>query len=108
MQAFWFWLAVGLIGGVVFGSFFEWALHRFAMHRPFFGWRYPFRAHAQVHHQKFRADKTYHLQHEQDKETIPMAWWNGPAIVAVGMVPAGLLALSYQSPGNCPVGAPEQ
>jgi len=28
-----------------------------------------------VHHQTFKADHTYHLIHEEDKETIPMAWW---------------------------------
>jgi hypothetical protein len=92
MVTFLLWLAAGSAGGVVFGSFFEWALHRYAMHRPLLGWRYPFRAHALVHHRKFRADHTYHLKREADKETIPMAWWNGPAIVAAGTVPVGLLA----------------
>ena len=37
---------------------------------------------ALVHHQTFRADHTYHLINEADKETIPMAWWNGPALIA--------------------------
>jgi len=92
METFLLWLAAGITGGIVVGSFFEWTLHRYAMHRPFFGWRYPFRAHALVHHQTFRSDRTYHLKCEADKHTIPMAWWNGPAIVAVGMVPAGLLS----------------
>jgi hypothetical protein len=84
---FLYWLAWGILGGVVVGSFFEWALHRFVMHRPLLGFTYPFRTHALVHHQRFRADHTYHLIHEKDKETIPMAWWNGPAIIAVGMIP---------------------
>jgi hypothetical protein len=92
METFLLWLSAGVFGGIFVGSFFEWTLHRFAMHRPFLGWRYPFRAHAMVHHQKFRADHTYHLKRETDKKTIPMAWWNGPAIVAVGMVPASFLA----------------
>lgn len=99
METFLFWLAAGFFGGIVFGSFFEWALHRFAMHRPLLGWRYPFRSHALVHHQKFRADATYHLKRESDKATIPMAWWNGPAIVAVGTIPAGILAYLLQQWG---------
>jgi sterol desaturase/sphingolipid hydroxylase (fatty acid hydroxylase superfamily) len=87
MQLFLLWTAAGLVGGIILSSFFEWALHRYVMHRPFFGFKYPFRAHACVHHQIFRADHTYHLQEEKDKKTIPMAWWNGPALVLVGMVP---------------------
>jgi len=93
MQLFLLWAAAGLVGGIILSSFFEWALHRFVMHRPFFGFKYPFRAHACVHHQIFRADHSYHLQEEKDKKTIPMAWWNGPALVVVGMVP--ILAVAW-------------
>ena len=87
MSWFLFWTALGFIGGTVFGSFFEWALHRFFMHRPTAGWRYPFERHTLVHHRIFRADHTYHVAEEKHKRTIPMAWWNGPAIVAVCLVP---------------------
>lgn len=77
---------------VIFASFFEWALHRYFMHRPFFSFRYAFHAHAQVHHKTFKADHTYHLIHEEDKHTIPMAWWNGPVLIAVGMIPFAILS----------------
>ena len=87
-----FTLAVSFGGGVIFASFFEWTLHRFVMHRPIWGFDYSFKAHALVHHHTFKADHTYHLINEKDKETIPMAWWNGPAIVLTGMVPVGLIA----------------
>jgi hypothetical protein len=40
-----------------------------------------------VHHRIFKSDHTYHLIHEKDKWTIPMAWWNGPVLIAAGMVP---------------------
>jgi len=93
MHLFWLWTAIGFGGGIVVGSFFEWTLHRYVMHRPFLGWLYPFRAHALVHHRVFRADHTYHLQRSQDKETIPMAWWNGPAIVCIGTLP--VLAIAW-------------
>jgi hypothetical protein len=53
------------------------------MHKPWKGFRYPFEKHALVHHHIFKGDATYHLVHEQDKRTIPMAWWSGPALVAL-------------------------
>ena len=73
----------GFLGVVVYSSFFEWILHRYVMHRPVGKFDYPFRAHAVVHHQTFRADDSYHLQQESDKRTVPMAWWNGPFIIAL-------------------------
>jgi sterol desaturase/sphingolipid hydroxylase (fatty acid hydroxylase superfamily) len=68
------------------------------MHRRVQIFSYPFEKHAMVHHQIFKADETYHLIKEEDKYTIPMAWWNGPAIIAVGIIPfivAGVLLKSW-------------
>jgi hypothetical protein len=84
---FFFWLAIGFLAGVVFASFFEWALHRYFMHKPWRGFRYPFETHTLVHHHIFKADEPYHLINEKDKKTIPMAWWNGPVIVALCQLP---------------------
>lgn len=75
------------MAATVYASFFEWALHRYFMHRPIGRFDYAFRAHALVHHQTFKADHTYHLINEQDKHTIPMAWWNGPVLIALGIMP---------------------
>jgi hypothetical protein len=94
MAFFCFWLTIGFVTAVIFASFFEWTLHRYLMHRPFGKFDYPFRAHALVHHQTFKADHTYHLIHEKDKHTIPMAWWNGPVLIAVGMLPFAAFAWS--------------
>lgn len=87
MDSFLIWAAAGFAGGVVFASFFEWTLHKFLMHRAFLNFEYAFKAHALVHHQTFKADKTYHLIHEKDKLTIPMAWWNGPVLILACMIP---------------------
>jgi hypothetical protein len=89
MMMFLFWCAVGMVAGIVFSSLFEWLLHRYLMHRSFLVkfFRYPFERHALVHHHIFKADHTYHLVHEPDKKTIPMAWWNGPVLVALGLLP---------------------
>jgi len=81
------WAIVGLLCAVAYCSFFEWALHRYVMHRPVGRFRYPYESHALVHHRVFRADETYHLVDKKDARTIPMAWWNGPALVAIGSTP---------------------
>lgn len=88
------WLAAGFVSAIVFASFFEWVLHRYVMHRPVGPFDYPFRTHALIHHHVFRADDSYHVQREEDKEIIPMAWWNGPALVALGCIPYSLIAWS--------------
>src|ERR1700722_19519128 len=93
MQNFLFWTTAAFVVTVIFASFFEWALHRYFMHRPVGKFDYAFRAHALVHHQTFKADHTYHLINEKDKKTIPMAWWNGPVLIAVGIIP--FLAASW-------------
>jgi len=87
MADFFFWVAAGFLAGVAFASFFEWTLHRFVMHRPVGPFRYPYVTHTLIHHRVFRADHTYHLQNESDKSTIPMAWWNGPALIALCVAP---------------------
>lgn len=82
-----FWSGIGAFAAIVFASFFEWTLHRYVMHRPVGNFDYAFKAHAIVHHQIFKADHTYHLIHDKDKRTIPMAWWNGPVLVACCQIP---------------------
>jgi len=95
MPSFFFWSAIGFVVGFAYASFVEWSLHRFVMHKPIRWLTYPFRAHAQIHHQVFKADHTYHLQDEKHKDIIPMAWWNGPVIITLGSLPIGLPALIF-------------
>jgi hypothetical protein len=92
MDSTWLWLAASFGTSIIFASFFEWTLHRYMMHRPLGKFDYAFKAHAVVHHNTFKADHTYHLIHETDKETIPMAWWNGPVLILLNMVPIACLA----------------
>jgi Fatty acid hydroxylase superfamily len=99
ISGFVFWMAAGFVVATVYASFFEWTLHRFVMHRPLWKFRYPFESHALVHHRVFRADETYHLIRAQDAKTIPMAWWNGPVLVAVGMSPFVMAAFFLGSWG---------
>ena len=87
MSHFFLWLGYSFVSSIVFASFCEWALHKYVMHKPLGRFRYPFDAHAVIHHQTFKADNSYHLINEQDKETIPMAWWNGPALILIFSLP---------------------
>jgi Fatty acid hydroxylase len=95
LAVFFIWAAAGFAGGTVFSSFFEWAWHRYIMHRKFWKFTYPFDRHTLVHHHIFKADNTYHLHREEDKETVPMAWWNGPALIGMAQIPFVLAALNF-------------
>ncbi|MDL5054463.1 hypothetical protein QQ056_13030 [Oscillatoria laete-virens NRMC-F 0139] len=44
---------------------------------------YPFRTHAIIHHSTFKADDTYHVQKDEDKSIVPMAWWNAPLLWSI-------------------------
>jgi len=99
MTLFFFWSAVGVLCGIVSCSLFEWVLHRYLMHRPAIGIRYPFERHALVHHRVFKSDHTYHVLNDRDKKTVPMAWWNGPVLVALAQIPFLILALIFQKWG---------
>ncbi len=101
---FFFWTAVGFVIAVVYASLFEWTLHRYLMHRPWGKFTYPFKSHALVHHRIFKSDHTYHLIHEADKRTIPMAWWNGPVLILIGLMPF-LLAAIFSGKWGILVGA---
>jgi hypothetical protein len=74
--------AAAFVVTFLYSSFFEWTLHRFFMHRKTFI-EYPFKAHAQVHHQVFKSDKTYELQNPEDKWLITFAWWNYPLLLGL-------------------------
>jgi hypothetical protein len=95
LVTFIYWLAIGLAAGAVASSFFEWTLHRYFMHRPFFSFTYPFRSHALIHHHVFKSDHTYHVVREADKKIIPMAWWNGPVLIFTGMLPVLALTIPF-------------
>ncbi len=87
MHPFLVWFLPSMVIWWLASSFMEWALHRYIMHKPLGAFDYPFKAHAVVHHQIFKADHTYHLINDADKRTIPMAWWNGPVLIVLASIP---------------------
>ena len=84
---------VVVVSAVMCDSVFEWILHRYLMHRPVRFLRFAFKKHTLVHHFIFRADKSYHCGREADKRAIRMAWWIGPVLVAVLLLPVGLITI---------------
>lgn len=72
---------VAFAATIVYASFFEWTLHRYFMHQISFGLRYPFKAHAQVHHHVFKSDQSYLWRPGIDIWLITFAWWNFPLIL---------------------------
>ncbi len=87
MISFLLWSALGFGLAIIYASFFEWLLHRYVMHRPLGSFAYAFRAHTLTHHRIFKADESYHLHDPKDAHTIPMAWWNGPVLIALMLLP---------------------
>lgn len=81
-------IIIATVVSIGYASGLEWAIHRFLMHRPIWKFRYAFHRHALTHHRIFKSDDTYHLQREKDKHTIPMAWWNGPALILLATLPS--------------------
>lgn len=81
-------VAVTVPASAVYGSFFEWLLHRYVMHRTGII-TYPYRTHAVVHHGLFGSGKDYQLQRQEDKKLVTMAWWNAPVLLLIN-VPAAL------------------
>lgn len=82
-----------VVVGVCYASFAEWTLHRYVMHKPISFFQYPYKAHHCVHHRLFKADHSYHLEGRKDiAYLIPMAWWNGPVLIALASSPWALAA----------------
>lgn len=70
---------LGFFGAFLYGSFFEWFLHKYLMHQP--RWQYSFRAHALIHHGLFRTGADYFLSDRHHRRKVRFAWWNAPLIL---------------------------
>ncbi len=53
-----------------YGSFFEYTLHRFVMHKRQKLLPFPFELHAMLHHRIFQADETFHAQDDFMKSHV--------------------------------------
>ena len=95
-------IPLALLIGVVQASFVEWAFHRYWLHRPWLP-KDCFTTHTLIHHQLCKHDDTFHAVEEEQHEALTFAWWGGPTLVALNMVPWvlaawGMVAVGLQLP----------
>lgn len=88
----------GFLIGVVQASFFEWAFHRYWLHRPWLP-KDCFTTHTLIHHQLCKYDDTFHVTQEEQHEALHFAWWGGPTLIAIIMLPWSLLAWGLHASG---------
>ena len=91
-------IPLGVALGIVQASFFEWAFHRFWLHRPWLP-KDCFTTHTLIHHQLCKHDDTFHVVEEEQHEALTFAWWGGPTLVAINMVPWLLAAWGMSASG---------
>ncbi len=79
-------------------SFVEWAFHRYWLHRPWLP-KDCFTQHTLIHHQLCKFDDTFHVTDEEQHEALTFAWWGGPLLIAINMVPWALIAWALHASG---------
>lgn len=86
-------ILVTIGAGLVSASFYEWAVHKYLLHRPrqFLNMKKWFEYHTRIHHVKFGYGESYHLQHDDDKEIIDMRKW-APVVVSGASLPYVIVA----------------
>jgi hypothetical protein len=85
----------------VYGSFFEWTLHRYFMHRRQGIVPFPFELHALVHHKLFGSEETFHAQSDEmrrhvtftPRDYLILLLINAPLFLAVEWLTALPIAL---------------
>ena len=87
---------------VVQASLFEWAFHRYWLHRPWLP-KECFTSHTLVHHQLCKFDDTFHVEEKEQEEALTFAWWGGPALIAINTAPWLLVAWGLSATRTLPL-----
>jgi hypothetical protein len=77
--------AAALFVFVLYGSFAEWLLHKYIMHSKFIP-RFPFEAHAIVHHGLFKADDSFHARTEEQFEHVTFSWFHHLMLIGIHII----------------------
>jgi len=88
-----------VVVGTVQSSFFEWAFHRYWLHRPWMP-KNCFTAHTLIHHQLCKFEDTFHVVEEEQEEALSFQWWGGPLLVGINTVPWALGAWALWAGGT--------
>lgn len=91
-------VAVAFFVGVVQASLFEWAFHRYWLHRPWLP-KECFTQHTLIHHQLCKFDDTFHVEEEEQHEALHFMWWGGPLLIAINCVPWAILSFVLNARG---------
>jgi hypothetical protein len=91
-------IVAGTLIGIVQSSFFEWAFHRYWLHRPWLP-ESCFTSHTLVHHQLCKFDDTFHVHDAEQEEALTFKWWGGPTLVVINTIPWVLIAWGVASWG---------
>ncbi len=95
-------LVVAVLGAAlvatVQASFFEWAFHRFWLHRPWLP-ESCFTSHTLIHHQLCKFEDTFHVHDEEQEEALTFKWWGGPVLILINLTPWALLAWGLAARG---------
>ncbi len=91
-------ILVGCLAATVQSSFFEWAFHRYWLHRPWLP-KDCFTTHTLIHHQLCKFEDTFHVVEEEQEEALHFQWWGGPLLVSFNIVPWALLAWGLAAMG---------
>ena len=91
-------IVAGTLIGIVQSSFFEWAFHRYWLHRPWLP-ESCFTSHTLIHHQLCKFDDTFHVHDAEQEEALTFKWWGGPTLVVINTIPWVLIAWGVASWG---------
>ena len=84
-------IPISIVIGIVQASFFEWAFHRYWLHRPWLP-KECFTAHTLIHHQLCKFDDTFEAVEEEQHEALTFQWWGGPLLVVINLIPWALVS----------------
>jgi hypothetical protein len=85
----------GFVLCFLYASLFEYAFHRWLLHRSSRWVSQPYQTHVFLHHGVFGGDASYHVQRDEHRGAILFEWWQAPVLLA-GHAPVawGLEAIS--------------
>ena len=71
----------GLAVFFLYANLFEYAFHRWVMHRPWRVLSSPYETHTLLHHEVFYGDETFKARRKEDRDRILFEWWQGPLMI---------------------------
>lgn len=73
----------GFVLFFVYANLFEYAFHRWLLHRRHRTLPYPYETHTRRHHRVFGGDTTYRVRRAEHRAFILFEWWQAPLLLAL-------------------------